>query len=100
MDFVDYEVSTLGRVKSLKHGKEKILKLNKDKNGYIVCVLSYNGKLFTKKVHQLVAESFLNHFPCGHYKVVHHKDFNKTNNIVENLEIISQKENINKNKYK
>jgi hypothetical protein len=91
-----YQVSNLGNVKSFKCGKEKQRKLSKDKDGYLLVGLSKNGILDVKKVHQLVAESFLNHKRCGFKLVINHIDFDKANNIVENLEIVSARENCNK----
>lgn len=100
-----YQVSNLGKVKSLerlvkgKHNlrinKEKILKNRIDMHGYCVSVLfnGYNKK--TYKIHQLVAMAFLNHIPCGHKLIVNHIDFNKQNNHIDNLEIITQRENAN-----
>ena len=86
-----YQVSTLGRVKSTKKGKEKILKGYINNYGYVT--LTLNGK--TKKVHQLVATAFLNHAPCGHNSVVNHKNFIRHDNRLENLEIITQRDNAN-----
>ena len=58
-----YEVSNYGRIKSLigQYGKqrEKILKNNKQKNGYIHITLYKNGKLKTYSIHRLVAETFI-----------------------------------------
>jgi len=100
-----YEVSNLGRVKSLarerKNGtgsylhKERILKHGISSFYYNVC-LKFNGKTKTRNVHQLVAEAFLNHIPWGYKLVVNHKDFNPLNNRLENLEIITHRENTNK----
>lgn len=91
-----YEISDLGRVKSLRFGKEKILKLGSEKNKYFNVELWLNGIGKNRRVHQLVAESFLNHTPNKHLLVVNHKDFNKHNNILYNLEIITNRENTNK----
>ena len=91
-----YKVSNLGNVKSLKCGKERQKIPSKDRNGYFQTGLSKNGLIKTIKVHQLVAESFLNHTRCGLKLVVNHIDFNKSNNKVENLEIVSARENSNK----
>ena len=91
-----YQISSLGRVKSLNYrntGKEKILKQNINK-GYKEISL-FDGK--TKKiylVHRLVALHYIsnpNNYPC-----VNHKDEDKTNNCVENLEWCSVSYN---NKY-
>lgn len=91
-----YQISNLGNVKSFKCGKEKQRKLSKDKDGYLFVGLSNSGTSDVKKVHQLVAESFLNHKRCGFKLVINHIDFDKANNRVENLEIVSARENCNK----
>lgn len=107
-----YEVSNLGRVKSFdtyrkgKNGsiricKGKILKLCTDKYGYLLVNLYKNGKLKTFKVHKLVAEAFLEipeelkHLKGTRYLQVNHKDEDKTNNNVNNLEFCSAKYNTN-----
>lgn len=92
-----YQVSDLGRVKSLNYRrskKSKILKQGFSTHKYLLAGF-YNGKLKTFKIHQLVAIAFLNHKPCGHKLVVNHKDFNRSNNYVKNLEIITNRENSN-----
>ena len=90
-----YQISNYGRVKSFKKSKEKILKNNVSKNGYYKVTLIKNKEATTKKNHQLVAIHFLNHKPCGMKLVVNHKDFNKLNNHVDNLEIVTARENTN-----
>ncbi len=100
-----YQVSNCGLVKSMervivrKNGallpiKEKILKQAVGKRGYELVVLQKNGSGKTKKIHQLVAESFLNHTPCGLKLVVDHIDEDKLNNNSWNLQIISHRDNI------
>ena len=99
-----YQVSNLGNVKSLarfnnlgKRVKERVLKnLVNTTKGYLVVNLSKIGLVKTKQIHQLVAESFLNHKPNGHKLVVNHKNFNRQDNRVENLEIVTQRENANR----
>lgn len=88
-----YAVSDLGRVKSLKYGKEKILKPNKNGGGYLFVWLYRNGKRKMFLVHRLVASAFLPN-PMG-LPEVNHKDENKTNNIVSNIEWVSRWDNIN-----
>ena len=94
-----YQVSNLGRIKSLnfKGGKnEKIMTNSKHRDGYLKIAIYINNKPKTFQVHQLVAMAFLNHIPCGHKLVVNHINFNKTDNRVENLEIITSRKNCNK----
>lgn len=98
-----YQVSSIGRVKSLRrivynyvgyyYIDEKILKQTKLKNGYLFVGLSLNGIRKTHAVHQLVAVAFMNHRPDGFNSVIDHKDLNKLNNRIENLKIISNREN-------
>jgi hypothetical protein len=92
-----YQVSDLGNVKSLRFNKEKILKPGVNGSGYYTVVLC-KGKRKTKKVHKLVAMAFLNHNPDGYKLVVDHKDNDKLNNILSNLQLISQRENSSKDK--
>ena len=91
-----YQVSNLGNIKSLKYGKEKKLKLSLSKKGYLRFNLCKDNNIERIMVHQIVAESFLNHKRCGFKLVINHIDFNKTNNNVNNLEIVTSRENTNR----
>ena len=97
-----YEVSNLGNIRSIdrksfdgRNIKGRKLKTCLHSNGYLIVGLSNNGISKTRKVHQLVAETFLNHKRCGSKLVVNHINFNKKDNCVENLEIVTQRENAN-----
>lgn len=88
------EVSSFGRVRTLdkvvpsgKHTqltKGRVLKQYNRKDGYLQVSFRMNGKPITKKVHRLVAETFLPN-PNG-FPMVNHRDCDRTNNNVENLE--------------
>lgn len=95
-----YQVSNFGRVKSLeryhkivlhgkeclRHQKERILKQWKRSN-YLLVDLWNEGKRDIRSVHHLVFETFNNKERGNLF--VHHKDENKENNRVDNLELIS-----------
>ena len=88
-----YKISSHGKVKSLKHKDEKLLKPSYDKDGYKQVILCNNGKGKKWFIHRLVAIHFLpnpNNLPQ-----VNHKDEDKANNVVENLEWCTCKYNIN-----
>ena len=91
-----YQVSDLGRVKSLRYGN--ILNPYINSTGYKVVNLSENTKRVAKTVHSLVAECFLNHTPNGYKLVVDHINNIKTDNNLSNLQIISHRENCSKDK--
>ena len=88
-----YQVSNLGRVKSLKFGKERILKTGVDRYGYISVNLYKNNKRKLCKVHRLVAEAFIPNLE--NKPEVNHLDEDKTNNMVSNLEWCTRNENVN-----
>ena len=90
-----YKVSNLGNVKSLIGNNEKILKLCRNGGGYSTVNLHINSIMKTRTVHQLVAGAFLNHKPSRYKLVINHKDFNRSNNNVDNLEIVTTRENAN-----
>ena len=88
-----YEISNLGNVRSLYRKEFLLIKKILSNTGYFVVRLNKNGKSEYKTIHKLVAESFLNHKPCGYKLVINHIDGNKTNNCVDNLEIVTNRYN-------
>ena len=92
-DYPDYQVSNMGRVKSLKFGKEKILKNIKNNYGYLIVNLSKEGEIKVFKVHRLVASAFIDN--PNNLPEVNHINEDKTDNRVNNLEWCSSEYNIN-----
>lgn len=90
----EYQISNLGSVKSLKKGREKILKLKTNNKGYKWVTLSLNRIQNHFLIHRLVATHFLEN--KNNYKVVNHIDENPANNNLENLEWCTTSENIRK----
>lgn len=103
-DIVEYEgiyqVSNLGRVKSLERivlsngvamkRKERVLK-SSNRQGYRQLTLAKNRSRVQKSVHRLVAEAFIPN--PDNKKEINHIDGDKTNNIVDNLEWCTRREN-------
>ena len=96
-----YQVSDLGRVRSLDRliwngkvyykMKGRVLKTANDR-GYLYVNLMKSGNGDTRKVHRLVAETFI--LKVKNKPTVNHKDLDKSNNRVDNLEWLSNNENI------
>jgi len=96
-----YQVSNLGRVKSFIkfHGTtERILKPGKNHYGYLMVGLHNNGDKKTFQIHILVAMAFLGHTPCGFKIMVDHKNNIKNDNRLENLQLVTPRENASKDR--
>jgi hypothetical protein len=99
-----YQVSSIGNIRSVNrilkysNGAVRIQKgkvMNRPMNqGYYYSFLSKNNKTKSFRTHQLVASAFLGHVPCGLKIVVDHINNIKTDNRVENLQLITNRENI------
>lgn len=91
-----YQVSNTGRVRSLNYkrtGKTKVLKQGTDKDDYKKVVLCKDGKNKVYLVHRLVALAFIPN--PNNYPMINHKDENRINNAVWNLEWCTQQYNCN-----
>lgn len=94
-----YKISSTGKVKSLGNGKStnpvhkesKLLKTNVSLRGYEKIKLFKDGKRYYFNMHRLVADNFL--LNKDGKREVNHKDGNKLNNSVNNLEWVSASEN-------
>lgn len=102
-----YRCSTLGVLKTLpfkkqnnnrhyeiKGRKERFIGSINKKTGYIQCALYGNGKQYNSYIHVIVAKTFLNYKRDDNMLVINHKDENKTNNKLKNLEICTQSTNV------
>lgn len=98
-----YEVSNLGRVKRLKrlqtyqdghtqNLKEYISNGVLTTHGYLQVSLTKDGKRIKRHIHDLVAEAFIPN--PNNLKEVNHKDYNKTNNNITNLEWCTHQDNM------
>ncbi len=87
--FPDYEVSDLGRVRSLGFGKVKILRAGVNGRGYCLVNIRIKGVRKTKTVHRLVAAVFLGASDLH----IDHIDMVKTNNCLTNLRYCTHREN-------
>lgn len=105
-----YQVSNLGNIKSLNRtienkgsigGEYRIKEKNRaqtiSKTGYYICTLYKKGKGRTFKVHRLIAEVFIDN--PDNLPIINHKDGNKLNNSIDNLEWCDYSHN-NKEAYK
>lgn len=99
-----YQISNLGRVKSLARTilrdgntpirlKEKILSLRIGSKGYCRCALIKDGLRKEFKTHRLVAYVFLGLDILDPSMMIDHKDFDKTNNSLQNIRVVDARTN-------
>lgn len=93
-----YEISKKGVIRSLNRKcsngnfyKGKNIKTFLDKDGYLICCIKKNGYGKTIKVHREVYSSFVGKIPTGLH--VDHIDGNKVNNNIENLQVLTPRQN-------
>lgn len=91
-EFSVYEINNLGQIRNRK--TKKLLKPDLAKRSYfhvkLKCELTNKHK--TMYIHRLVYQTFIGQIPKG--MTINHKDSNKLNNDVNNLEVLSNEENI------
>lgn len=87
-----YDVSNLGRVRSLKFGRVKIMKPKDNGNGYLRVSLRKDGKGKKLYVHRIVWEAFVGPIPDGYE--LDHLNTVRDDNRLENLRCVTRKENM------
>lgn len=86
-----YQISNLGRVKNLRHGKERIMRACVNGSGYYQLSLVKNEVKKNYRIGRLLAQTFIpnpENKPC-----INHKDLNKINDLISNLEWNTYSEN-------
>ena len=88
----EYMVSSHGRLRSLKRHKDRLMPMTIQERGYYAAMFHMKNKHICVKVHRLVAETFIPN--PDHLPEINHKDGNKLNNHVENLEWCTRSYNV------
>ena len=89
--YPDYYVDDSGKIYSRKSGELKEIKQYPKTHGYLYVTLRKNNKRYYLRVHRLVADTFIPN--PDNLPEVNHKDENKTNNRVDNLEWCTSSDN-------
>ena len=92
-EYKDYSVSKCGVVLSRKNGKESILKGYINSKGYKRFNLMKGNVADSLCLHQIIAITFMGHKIDGHKIVVDHINNNQSDNRIENLQLITSREN-------
>lgn len=88
-----YKISNYGNLKSFKYGKPSPIGTKTDSNNYRnVALFTDDGRRINTTIHRLVAEYFLEDYDDT--LEVNHKDLDKTNNNISNLEMLSHEDNV------
>ena len=88
-----YQASNLGRIKSILRGETRIKKTRLDRYGYLQVCININGTQCNKAVHRLIAKAFIENL--NNKPQIDHINGIKTDNRVENLRWVTNKENMN-----
>lgn len=98
-----HEVSSLGRVRTIERKvpcrwgamrrvRQRVLRFHETGDGYLGITLSFEGRQPRQPVHRVVASAFLGAAPSALHEI-NHKDGDKANNRVGNLEWVTRSEN-------
>lgn len=93
-----YGISKAGEIKNLETGRTFKGGPNTKSGYYQTKLTDSEGKQKGYEIHVLMAITYLNHVPCGHKIVVDHKNTLRFDNSLENLQLITQRQNLTKDK--
>jgi hypothetical protein len=98
--YENYQVSNWGKIRTLNYNRTRTTKELKTSlyGGYLSIALQKEGKRQIFRLHVLVAMAFKEFQPDGHSFVIDHINEDKMDNRVENLQIVSQRQNLSRSK--